>query len=231
MIINTVAVDYLRLTTYNVNVFYELMEIGKTIMDDHCEDAQYWFGYSGKGHVSKSFFFGEKETKGRPHYMVQMSGENAHYFFDQTADVKRDYQCTRIDIQLTVKQPASFNGRKLTDQLRAERWRSKKRDVNLLDGENGDTIYLGSKNSDRYSRIYQKQSIVGVEFVRFEFVMQRRLSKSAFPELRSGGHKALCEALKGELLRLPSMEMSPYFLAWKFSLMTMKGSFMKLQEI
>lgn len=89
--------------------------------------------------------------------------------------------CTRIDVQVTV--PAMEGGRKTGEigyELRKRFQEGNGRvgrtpDVSIWDNESavGDTVYIGSRSSDRFVRIYDKHN-EQLQFLRYECEFKRK---------------------------------------------------------
>jgi hypothetical protein len=75
--------------------------------------------------------------------------------------------------------------------------------VNVIRGEDGfDTIYIGTRSSPRFIRIYCKE-VAGVRYVRFEVEFKEDLAKQAWNGVRLHGSASLGPLLRAELDSLP----------------------------
>lgn len=130
-------------------------------------EGNYWIGGDG------SFFLGTGIQKNYVHNMVRASGALSNRMFDRAAGVPVKYgwgKCTRLDIQITLPQPEEWTQWSLADRLQ----RSGK-NVGYIDsssGKNGRklaTVYVGSRQSSRVTRIYQKEAGAHSDmYLRFE---------------------------------------------------------------
>ena len=106
-------------------------------------------------------FIGETEINGRQSWMLRLSGGAAHENIKSVlSQVRQGFaNVTRIDIQITVLKPDDWSQWNLLKRLKEARkmtgWvESKTR------GDAFETVYIGSRSSDRFSRIYTKKAIL-----------------------------------------------------------------------
>lgn len=167
LIIGRVMVDWFTVTAWEDGVtnswawWHKLaLDNGLTKQEEESKimqyDGHYWIGGDG------SFFLGTGQQKNQIHNMVRASGQLSDAMFDRAAGtpVKNGWaKCTRLDIQITLPQPADWG------QWRVM-WEMKKRGVNCWpipsqSGKNGrelTTVYIGSRQSSRLTRLYQKEA-------------------------------------------------------------------------
>lgn len=109
-------------------------------------------------------FIGQAAQAGRAHMMLRIAGATA----DQVSSVPATAHCTRLDVQITTAIPDGYSARRLADDLRKyqdDRWQKQ---VTLVEGSDGlDTVYVGSRQSERYARIYVKQ-VEEIRYLRLE---------------------------------------------------------------
>lgn len=109
-------------------------------------------------------FIGQAAQAGRAHMMLRIAGAKA----DQVSSVPATAHCTRVDVQITTAIPADYSARDLADDMRKyqdTRWAKL---VTLVEGSDGlDTVYVGSRQSERYARIYVKQ-VEEIRYLRLE---------------------------------------------------------------
>lgn len=89
---------------------------------------------------------GEQHKK--RHAIMQASGSLAQRMFKVFADFEGWY-CTRIDLQRTVIRPDWVELSKLFKVLG-------KKGVSLISSEQNDTLYLGARTSELFTRLYEK---------------------------------------------------------------------------
>lgn len=150
MLTDTPLIDWITLTTFDRTTFVK-WEVKHLAIETPGIDYKIR-GYQG---ISKgSFFLGVGEQKKHNHAMLRVSGSDSHkafYEFYNDLSVK----CTRIDLQITIDLPDNYSARKLTDDLREV---VKNKNIAIVENTNNlDTIYIGSRTSDRFCRIYVKE--------------------------------------------------------------------------
>jgi hypothetical protein len=117
----------------------------------------YWVG---------SAFVGQGLQNNKNHYIARVSGELSSDIFHDL--YSSEVKATRIDVQITKKIPENYSARKFVDSLRSGDWGNNKRDLQLIENSDGlDTVYIGSRKSERFARMYVKPSSEG-NFLRFE---------------------------------------------------------------
>lgn len=174
-----VDVDYLTLTTFDSvmgNVLLELLfELGKKpfkptkMMQYDCTRS--WDGSFVVGKGFQKHKSGERAV----HSIGKVSGSLANNVYKQIFDYP--YTCSRIDLQLTLP-TNNLNYEKLFNCLRNY--------VNCtLIQSNTPTIYIGSRKSDRFIRIYQHRYGDELLYDRFEVEYKNRRAQKVYdnPEL------------------------------------------------
>lgn len=112
------------------------------------------------GDVGTSAFMGEWIDNGTKRYLYQAWGEAAHDYALHAARQCQNTRCTRIDIQYTVYQPLNYDARTMADALRTGDWRGRRRRITeIVSDDRLDTVYVGSRSSDVYTRIYTKPAM------------------------------------------------------------------------
>lgn len=201
-LVNQVAMDWLTLTTYEKDVYNEFIQLCAESVDLKKSSSQKRMQYSGIG--GNGYFWGKGLQEGREHYMMILSGIEAatigNVWMGKLASV--DCQSTRIDIQLTLlKEGKCRKTSEVGNAIRKSITNQPSRvgaplSVKLVDSDkfNDDTVYIGSRSSNRYVRIYDKVS-EGNEYLRYECEVKGDLAKRLYGELLT-----VPEALKSWLL-------------------------------
>lgn len=150
MLTDTPLIDWITLTTFDQMTFVR-WEVKQLAIETPGIDYKIR-GYQG---LSKgSCFLGVGEQNKKSHAMLRVSGSESHMAFwnyYNPASVK----CTRIDLQITIDLPDNYSARQLTDDLREA---VKNKNIAIVENTNNlDTIYIGSRTSDRFCRIYVKE--------------------------------------------------------------------------
>lgn len=200
MMLNKPMVDYLTLTGFGVinelaTVFYDAVGLAPK----ETRQMQY------RGHAVDGLFFGTARQRDNVHAMLRASGERADDMFWRTRDI--DANCTRIDLQVTIDCPADYDVRELYDVLNeAPRWTWVGKVPNLSfiqSGDGCDTLYIGSRSSRRFIRIYIKPDANGdPKYLRFE-LESKGARANAVRDAIGRDPGALKRVLADELERLP----------------------------
>lgn len=126
-----------------------------------------------------SVFLGAAVQNGKPHFLLSIAG----YLAD--AALLYDFgsaKCSRIDLQLTFPKPENYSARLLKDELKesvAEAGNQEVRKVSLVENDGDDTIYIGSRKSERFTRLYVKELDDG-KYLRYEIELKGRIARSAY---------------------------------------------------
>ena len=166
--------DYLRLATWNTTAYAYM---AGRIMATYDWDYQpgKWLQYSG--HRAKQFFIGSGEQQGRRHHVVSASGSLAERMRKSLMLFDGLY-CTRLDIQMTIEQPDWVDLGKLHKSLG-------KIKTTLISSEENDTLYFGSRESEKFSRLYEKP-LGDKIFLRMEFELKGKMATGAWNAILAG---------------------------------------------
>lgn len=214
MYINEPRSDYLRLTTFDNGQQEKMRRIANEISTgEEPKDGQLMQYHGDRyGHA----FWGKGVQGGYAHWMLQVSGElaeTAQRWAHEELDIKTT-RCTRIDLQVTVPLPDDWSLRQHADHLRKENWPNRRRKVEFYENEGqGGTIYIGSRQSLKFARLYVKMSD-SEEWpllLRFEIELKGDVADTVYKTLAVGAVDA-CQVLRGEFDRLPILETSAWLL-------------------
>lgn len=155
-------IDYLRLTmkpggydedTYRIYGAIWRDTVAQITGGDTAAEEWRWQGYTGKTARGVSFGYGPAGA------IIQASSTAAAILGDQAVPWDN---CTRVDVQLTfwLNEYDGNVARRIADQVNDARGqgagrRARPRYINGY-GE-GDTAYIGSRSSNRYIRVYDKE--------------------------------------------------------------------------
>lgn len=204
-IVNRVACDWVTLTTSERYVYNEFVQMVGESVDWKATSSQKRLQYSGIG--GDGFFYGVGIQDGSPHYMMILSGLLAGQLLPVWAGRQsaRLCNCTRFDIQITI--PKNWKERETSgigrDILARQREGTSRTGAALSvkmvvsDRANDDTVYLGSRTSDRFIRIYDKVS-EGVAYLRYELEVKGRTVARLWDEYLTGA-SALPVWLRGSI--------------------------------
>lgn len=160
--------------------------------------------YEGNTWVHQGIFMGMANQGSREHMMIRVSGESAELalpaLWRNRADIGDEcVTATRVDVQLTLMS-VSQESDHITSLYRscAQAMRDGAKGANphgskvtLIDGDNGEcTLYIGSRQSERYMRVYQKKSREGELYTRLEIECKGTVAKSLVRMLAAGEREA-----------------------------------------
>ena len=162
-----------------------------------------------EGIRTDGLFMGKAIQGGHPHLMVQVSAAMAHMLVTRLVDIGglENVRCTRMDVQLTLERLNSWPllnklGQKIRDlQDNPALWKGRRTKVRVIDNDNeiGETVYIGSRESEVFTRIYDK-SIDNRDYVRFECEYKSDRSHNLFIQAMEGLSR-LSEALRYEIVK------------------------------
>ena len=73
------------------------------------------------------------------------------------------------------------------------------------------TVYIGSKKSDKFSRVYQKEMVDGNMALRFEVQYNKKRADKASRMIAEGGEKVMNGAVRAELNRIDYKDLKKAF--------------------
>ncbi len=122
-----------------------------------------------------SFFHGTAWQAGRTHHMAQCSGAYADPYLHKLACYGYGH-CRRLDLQMTVYDTERLDAVRVRDVYEG------RHAVTIISSPSGDTVYLGSRDSQRMVRIYQKAA----NLIRVELELKGDRAGQAWQELVDG---------------------------------------------
>ncbi len=166
-------IDYLRLASWGHEPYVEVMAM---IMSTWPGDWQRgrWLQYAGWR--KEQFFIGMGEQLRKRHAILQASGSFAHKVYGMMGEFDGWY-ATRVDIQRTLKKPDWADLALLFKFLG-------KKGTSLISSEENDTLYLGSRTSDLFTRLYEKQ--YEETYLRLEFELKGKRALMAVQAMYAG---------------------------------------------
>lgn len=184
MITDTTAMDWMTITGFEREPMKQLASVmrNRLRLDSEKPRSGKWLQYEGNTWVAKSVFMGAAVVDNREHFLLRVSGEHAEDArsgLPAVASAIRSglVRATRLDYQLTlpsVSQDAAHIEGLYNSALQALREQAKGANpyganVTLINGGDGEcTLYLGSRTSERYIRVYQKRAMDGRRYTRLE---------------------------------------------------------------
>lgn len=210
-IINKAAVDYLRLTTFMDDEMQKMARTFQTLSRNMLikypvKNMQY------AGSRMEQGFFGRGVQKGQVNMMLELSGSVADAGIEEMRNHLKGETflggVPRIDVQITIEridsdENLSAMGNRLRDMIDlhiknpTRRPQVKMRDNSRI--ENDNTVYVGSRTSDRMVRVYDKE-INGKSYIRYEIEYKNKTASKVFNEIMKED-AAVDAILKTDMLR------------------------------
>lgn len=213
MITNRPAIDWLTLTTFSA---VESRRMSAWIDDNYTGETKEtgWKQYKGTG--GEGFLLGSAMQNGKTHYMLRLSGDLSDKFmFDKS---RPHLDCNRLDLQVTIAWPYSpvetyEQFKDFTDVMGSRpKDNQRQRKVNTILSPDGFcTAYIGSRQSERFYRLYVKED--DKLYLRFEaeFKGKAALAGSVYRKIGKMPEMAVNIA-KAEVYTLPSHELTAPFI-------------------
>lgn len=173
--LNQVSLDYLTLTSFNP-LFYLFARDYLEQHHDKKDGERHRMQYTGALYHSArgTAFLGTGSQKGEDHHLLQISGLLADDLWTPMSKFLRGgtARATRIDVQMTVEyQREHWDAHLWAERLRE--WHPNM-SVSSIESQSGPagsklaTIYFGSRQSNRFVRLYEKMGLGEDVYLRFE---------------------------------------------------------------
>jgi DNA relaxase NicK len=188
------AVDYVTSTVAKENSeSKQFADLGRSLLlkmasDGHTEKSKYLFGY--QGWESGNVFAGRRDDG----EMVRVSSAAAHPYCVRLTEDVPTARITRLDLQITargeVDQPTRAEDiyHDLRAKHRAKHGKKPFRAKLDVDEKNGSTLWLGSRTSPRFYRIYDKtreqRGRIEKNLWRYEIEFKGKQAQAIFNTLR-----------------------------------------------
>lgn len=175
-ITNEISVDYLTHSSWNPtagNAAAKILDGAGGV-----PFPSKWLQYDGMDYGS--CFIGSGEQEGVEHHIIRASGWKSHTLYKSL--LQSPGKPTRLDIQFTVEQK-SWKAHALRSALRAAGVRAR-----IYENANGvdHTVYIGSRSSDRFYRIYPKYDDNENLYVRLEVELKGYYAAESWRSLVQG---------------------------------------------
>lgn len=168
-------IDYLRLASWEFNAYVELMPfLMETWPNDWVRGK--WLQYVGWR--KESIFVGRGVQGNKAHTILNVSGAASQQWYLNFLSLDGWY-CTRIDLQRTIKTPLAKN-----EKLSMVRDDCMTQNTTLIESDENDTLYLGSRTSDKFTRLYEK--ILDEKYLRLEFELKGFRARATWDAIRTG---------------------------------------------
>lgn len=166
------SLDYLRLASFDFN-YASLIAEFMTRWPGKFRHGR-WLQY--KGWKCDSLFVGVGEQAGKQHMIISASGSTANDLA-RWMDNDRTFYCTRLDVQRTIERPRQASLARIRTQTRTK-------NTTLIQSKDNDTLYIGSRESAFYTRLYEK--ILDDIWLRLEFELKGSKARSAWGGMLHG---------------------------------------------
>lgn len=215
IVINSAATDYLTLTSFDVGVASRMSTYFNNLQGRNVAKVIKRMQYEGR--IAEGIFLGAAMQGADPHFMLQASGYDAHramqvYQSDRQTD---NPKCTRIDLQITIARtredkPLSEYKAAILASLEAN-CVGRPPNIQMIDknGAIGETIYIGSRDSERFIRIYDKK-YSDIDGIRFETEYKGTIAGGVFSNMLRRDTYAT-DVLHSELMRLSGIPLFDRF--------------------
>lgn len=199
--LNDVRVDYMTITSYRDEIYTASCELANRFETHERKQLGNYEGWYVNLPTVGSAYVGWGVSKGMAHNLIQLHGNTAHRCAAWVADncIYPDDRLRRLDVQITVLEPPDWSQWALLKRLG-----DSGRMVNFRQSKTGKTVYIGSMNSERFCRVYQKK-VDGGNCLRLEVEMSGLRAERYLPKIGaySRGDKS---ELTAELLNFAQMD-------------------------
>lgn len=179
-------IDWLTLTTYEPTAWQFWKSCIEKFMNQATSSSadvpmMQYIGYQ-INFKNGSVYVGSGHQRGKEHVMLRASGQIANELFESVAagGISQGWlKCTRIDLQVTVELPENWSQWRTFNRLKKSG-----RSANYMSSRSGvdrrelATVYIGSRHSSRFIRMYEKQTMDGAVYLRYEVEYKGNLGTS-----------------------------------------------------
>lgn len=161
--------DYLRLCSWDYTVYLDTKSRLMLNWGGKWEPSK-WLQY--RGWRKQGVFIGHGDQNGKRHMVMHASGHMADRVWRSFSGIAGWY-ATRIDVQVTIDPPCGY------EKLSMVRDDTDEYNVTLIEGVDNDTLYLGSRTSEIFTRLYEKPILLE-NFLRLEFELKGSRARQAW---------------------------------------------------
>ena len=167
--------DYLRLATWDELAYTRVAARLMSNWETGWEHGK-WLQY--RGWRKEGLFLGSGLQQCKYHSVLNISGSLSHQMLPSLRSLATWY-ATRIDLQVTIKTPLGSG-----DRLALVRDDCKTENTTLIESQENDTLYLGARASDKFTRLYEKN--LDQQYLRLEFELKGARSRKAWQAILRG---------------------------------------------
>ncbi|MCK5612781.1 hypothetical protein KAR91_63500 [Candidatus Pacearchaeota archaeon] len=165
--------DFLRLATWDITEHTNILADFLTEGAGEWEHSK-WLQYHGW--KRETVFLGTGYQKKRRHSVINISGYAADRNYRSLLEYD-GYYATRIDLQITIEKPELIYLPKVYRQLRKQEIKT-----SLISSEKNDTLYVGARTSDVFTRLYEKP--LEKMYLRLEFEFKGKVARAIWRALQ-----------------------------------------------
>lgn len=211
MITRVASLDYACFTRFTGDGDESLYQIAQELEaeEEGVVREAHRMQYAGK--KGEQWFYGSAKQGGRTHEMLAAWGDLAHSVGHLVAGAQKRgmrVKVTRLDVQITEATGVAVDLPALGQVLR-DQWDNsgprggRKPKVAWFDSEDGlHTVYVGSRTSRVFTRLYNKLSEEDV-YLRAEWEYKQEAAEAAWDTFRVNGSEGLRRLVAAELNRFP----------------------------
>lgn len=211
IITDQAAFDYVTLTSFDDtfwNYWYGMLRSACSASGGTSRQHKV-MQYVGDRYTVKGMnvFLGSGIQNGNYHHMLRISGALADEFSEYWLPQVKNHiaKATRLDLQITTAKPRGWSQYGLYSRMREDG-----KNVSGLVGTtaNGETVYVGSRSSARYTRIYEK----GDDNILLRFETEYKGKRAAVMAQRlANGKETPAEYLRHEVQRTGDNELNALY--------------------
>lgn len=167
--------DYVRLACWNESAYTKIVA---RLMEHWPDDWQQskWLQY--RGWRKDALFIGHAIQQQKSHTVLNISGSLSHRMLPSLLELPEFY-ATRVDVQVTIENPLGSG-----DTLALVRDECTTKNTTLIESLENDTLYVGSRTSEAFTRLYEKN--LEKSYLRLEFELKGQRARAAWVALVGG---------------------------------------------
>lgn len=172
--------DWITIATYKFKAYTDMAAYLRKQLSTEKWKAARWLQYDGFNYDHFAFYGHATQSHGKEHYIVKISGNMAGQMLTDIArqPFSEGFYCTRMDLQRTRQPPDWWKPRELYDWLVSEG-----RTCSIIQS-NTSTVYIGSRQSGRFTRLYEKE--YESKYLRLEIELKGQHSRIGWDYVRAG---------------------------------------------
>jgi hypothetical protein len=206
-LLDTLCLDYVTLTSYDTQILEGLARYMVSRVPEHMPVAKNRMQYAGL--TCDGIFFGIGKQHNGMHAILQVPGFRSVVAAAMARVDTSVVRCSRFDLQMTVDHALIPSTELLFEYLNeadAKDWHQtgpKPKLQHIRNGDGYNTLYIGTRSSDIFRRIYVKP-IGDKDYVRFEVEYKGNLARALFERGDVGNLTAHAALFRHQFFALPS---------------------------